>query len=138
MEAQKIVEHDAFVRKIEKDKIIVDILSKSACLSCQLRGICSVSDIEEKEVEVKINNTDKYEKGDKVTVYISQNQGLMAVFWGYFLPFLIMVATLIIGIKVSHNEGLAGLASIIILLPYYFILYLFREKISKKYNFKLK
>ncbi len=138
MNENQIVEHEAFVREIKDGIIIVDVLSKSACLSCQLKGVCSVSDIEEKSVEVAVDDTKKYEKGDKVNVYLTRNQGLAAVFLGYVLPFILVVLTLIIVLQLTNSQGVAGLSSIFILVPYYGLLYLFRKKISKKYKFKIK
>jgi sigma-E factor negative regulatory protein RseC len=138
MNENQIVEHEAFVREIKDGIIIVDVLSKSACLSCQLKGVCSVSDIEEKSVEVAVDDTKKYEKGDKVNVYLTRNQGLAAVFLGYVLPFILVVLTLIIVLQLTNSQGIAGLSSIFILVPYYGLLYLFRKKISKKYKFKIK
>ncbi len=138
MKQEATVEHDAFIREITDKSIIVDVLAKSACISCQLKGVCSVSDIEHKSVEIPKLNTKEYKKGQKVVVYLSRKQGLMAVFWGYFLPFLLVLSTLIISLQLTGNEGIAGLLSIGILAPYYLILYFFNKKISKKYDFKLK
>jgi len=138
MNSAEIVEHEAFVREIKSDKIIVDVLSKSACLSCQLKGLCSISDIENKDVEVVRDLNKTYEVGQKVNVYLSRTKSLFAVFLGYFLPFLIVFLTLLMSLQVTHKEGLSGLLSIFILIPYYAILYMFRNKISEKYNFRLK
>lgn len=138
MKSSEIVEHEAFVKEINADTIIVDVLSKSACVSCQLTGVCSISDIHEKSIEVERENGKNYEKGQKVNVYFSQTKSLKAVFLGYVLPFLLIFITLIISVQFTKNDGIAGLISLSTLIPYYIVLFLFKEKISKEYKFKLK
>jgi sigma-E factor negative regulatory protein RseC len=138
MKQEATVEHDAFISEITDELIIVDVLAKSACISCQMKGVCSVSDIEHKSVEIQRLGTKNYEKGQKVTVYLSRKQSMMAVFWGYFFPFLLVLFTLIIFIELTGKEGLAGIMSIAVLLPYYLILYVFNKKSAKKYDFKIK
>jgi len=131
------IEHDAFVREIKEKTIIVDVISKSACMSCQVKGVCSVSDIAEKEVEV-IKERDNLKIGDKVTVFLAQTLGLKAVFLGYVLPFLLILTTMITALQITDNELIAGISSITILAPYYLILFSFKDKISKNYQFRLK
>ncbi len=131
------IEHEAFVREIHSDYIIVDVLSKSACISCQMKGVCSVSDIEEKEVKV-LKEDKNVEKGEKVTVYLSQKLGLRAVLIGYGIPFLIVLTSLIVLTQLTDNELIAGGVSLFLLLPYYTVLYFLKDKISKDYQFRIK
>ncbi len=135
---ENTVEHEAFVRKIERRHIIVDVLAKSACLSCQLKGLCSVADIEEKEVKIPINNPLDYEIGNKVIVYMEQNQALNAVWLAYVVPLLLVVAVLVLLISLKIEEGIAALLALATLPLYYFIMYLLRKKIAKKFDFKVK
>ncbi|MBN2662532.1 MAG: SoxR reducing system RseC family protein [Bacteroidales bacterium] len=137
MEKFETIEHDAFVKEIRDDTIIVDVISKSACMSCQVKGVCSVSDIAEKQVEVIRENND-VQIGDKVIVFLAQTLGFKAVFLGYIAPFFIVIFILILMLQLTNNELIAGILSIGILLPYYLILFLMKDKISKKYLFRLK
>ena len=132
------VEHEAFVRKIEKNHVIVDVLAKSACMSCQLKGVCSVSDIEEKEVKVPVDNPQDYEVGNKVIVYMSQNQALNAVWMAYVVPLLLVLTILIVLTSLKVEEGIAALLALAILPLYYLIMFLLRKKIAKKFDFKIK
>lgn len=131
------IEHDAFVREVKEKTIIVDVLSKSACMSCQVKGVCSVSDIAEKQVEV-IKESNNVNIGDKVTVYLAQTLGLKAVLLGYIGPFSIVLIILIIMLEITKDELISGIASIAILIPYYLTLYLLKDKISKNYQFRIK
>jgi len=68
---------------------------------------------------------------------MKQSLGNFAVFLGYILPFLVLLATLIISISAGLSEGIAGLLSLGILVPYFFVLYQLRSKLSKKFSFQL-
>ncbi len=52
---------------------------------------------------------DKYNVGDSVTVSMKQSLGNRAVFLAYFLPFLLVLATLIAVLSLSDNELFAGI-----------------------------
>lgn len=138
METKNQIEHDGFIKKIEIDKIIVEIASTSACGSCQIKGYCAVSEVEMKDIEVFTYHKQDYKIGQKVTVVLAENLGLKAVFLGYFLPFIFMVAALFILMTITKNELWSGLGAIGILIPYYLILSLFKKKISKEFTFKIK
>jgi sigma-E factor negative regulatory protein RseC len=71
-------------------------------------------------------------------VVMERSTGYLALFLGYILPLIIVIITLIIMAAFNYRELIAGLISIASLLPYYFFLYLFREKINNKFIFSLK
>jgi sigma-E factor negative regulatory protein RseC len=73
-----------------------------------------------------------------VTIRMKQSSGHIAVFLGYVMPLILLVAVLIILISLSVPELTAGLGALAVLIPYYFILYIFRNKISRKFIFTLK
>ena len=138
MDSTEIIEHDAIIKEINETTYSADILAKAGCISCQLNSVCSVSDMEQKTIIVQKIDDREITIGQNVSVYISQSKGLKAVFLGYILPFLMVLSTLIIVRVITKNDGIAGLASIAILAPYYFILYLLKDKINKNYKFHLK
>jgi hypothetical protein len=53
------------------------------------------------------------------------------------LPLIIVCFTLILLLKLTNNEALAGLTSILMLVPYYLILWLLRRVIKKNFKFRL-
>ncbi len=134
----KIIEHDGIIKRIERDFMIVSILNKAACVSCQLKGACTLSEIEEKEIEVATNPGQNFVGGEKVKVYYQQELGFLALFLGYIFPFLIMFFILIIGQKLKYSELIYGLAAIFSLLPYYLLLFLFKNKIKNTFRFSVK
>lgn len=78
-----------------------------------------------------------YSPGQEVTVIFQESKGFTALFYGYVLPFIIVLLTLIISISTTNNELLSGLISLGILLPYYTTLYFFRHLLKKVFKFEV-
>lgn len=132
------IEHLGRVVAISDDKITVSIVSQSACVSCSSKSSCSVGDVEDKIVEV-LNTKDKNLKiNDLVTVVLNTNMGAIAVLFGYFFPFLVLLFTVIIMLSLGFSEGTAGLLAIAMLIPYYLILYFTRKSQNKAFDFRIK
>jgi positive regulator of sigma E activity len=137
-EKAETIEHPAVITKVADDIIEVMILSKSACSSCSAKGSCNMSEMEEKNVTVaRLPNVD-YAIGQQVILYMQQQLGTIAVFLGYILPFILVLLTLIIGISAGLSEGFSGLAALLILIPYYILIYAMRSRLGKKFQFFIK
>ena len=67
------------IRKVEDDRIIVNIIAQSVCASCYAKGMCSVADMEEKSIEVHRKPGHNYKPGEKVTVAMEKSLGTKAV-----------------------------------------------------------
>jgi len=116
----------------------VRIISKSACLSCTVKGACNISEIEEKLIDVSIPNNESYKNGDRVEVFFAESLGTKAVILGYILPFVFMFGVLIISLNYTSNELYSGLLSLGTLLPYYLVLYLLRKNHKKEFSFSVR
>ena len=66
-----------------------------------------------------------------------ESKGFTALFYGYVLPFLIVLITLVVVISITNNELYGGLLSLSVLIPYYIILYLFRHQLKKVFKFEV-
>ena len=137
MSARDNITHPGIVEEITGDSIFVKILAMSACSSCHAKGMCSVAEIEEKVVEVGIERKKDIKEGQEVTVSMRKSQGGKAVFLGYIMPFLLLIGVLLVVLNLSGNEGLAGLSAIIILIPYYWLLYIFRDRLKRTFSFRI-
>ncbi len=114
----------------------MNIVSQSACSTCHAQGACSVSDFQDKEIEVT-EYKGNYKVGDEVTILFKQSKGFTALIWGYVIPFFVVLGTLIIALEVTGDELKSGLLSLIILVPYYITLYFFRHLLKKVLKFEL-
>lgn len=132
----KTVEHFGRVQEITLNDIKVAIQPQSSCAGCQAQAVCGVDSDNEKFIVVHRANHN-YIVGEAVKVVMQQSLGFWALFIGYILPFLVVVLALIILIQFGTSEGLSGLIALSTLVPYYFLLYNFRQDISKKINFDI-
>lgn len=130
------IEHEGIVQKADSNSVTVSIISSAACSGCHAEGICSLSGKEEKTILVPGNYN--VHQGEKVTVTMKQSQGHVAVFLGYVMPLILLIATLIILISLSLSELTAGLGALAILVPYYIILYFSGKSIGRKFSFTIK
>lgn len=128
------ITHDGKVVKIEKGKFLVKITSRSACDACRARNICSAANMAEKHIEV-ISEQD-LQIGDEVKVIMQEKLGLTAIFYAFFLPFLVMIFVLFVSLALGSSEISAALFAIVSLIPYYSLLHLSRKNIEKKFIFK--
>jgi sigma-E factor negative regulatory protein RseC len=134
---EPVITHPGIIQSVGENKICIKILSQPACSKCHAKGMCSVAGMQEKIVEVPYLPDNKYKAGDEVIIYMEKTMGNKAVLYAYFLPFVILLTTLIVMLSIFHNEAVAGLTSLAILIPYYFILFLQRDKIKKKFTFRI-
>ncbi len=135
----ELIKHDAIIKEVGEDSIKVTIVSKAACASCQLKGVCSASEMQEKEIKVKkpLTGLEKYEIGEQVNVVMTESLGLKALFLGYILPFIVLMTVLIVSYSFTCNEPLSGLLALASLGPYYFFLYMLTKKFEREFSFEI-
>lgn len=131
-----IIQHDGIVQRTEDDSVLVRITSVSACSGCHSQGACGMVGREDKILRISGNYN--FKSGDPVTVMMQRSMGYMAVLLSYVFPFVLVIASLFIMDRMGFRELASGLLSLGVLLPYYFIIYLFRNRINKEFTFSLK
>ncbi len=136
MSNSKSIEHKGRIDSIDNNKINVSFIALSGCASCHAKGVCTVADMQEKSVEV-IDYTNQYQLGEEVNVTLRQALGFRALFLGYVLPFILVLTLLIVLSAATHNEAIAGIGALAVLLPYYSLLFILRDKIRKKFTFTI-
>jgi sigma-E factor negative regulatory protein RseC len=136
MASEGTIEHDGIVQRSDTKSVTVKISSASACSGCHAGNSCTLSQTEEKIIDVP--GYYNVSPGDTVTVLMKKTMGYSAVFLGYLFPLVLVVIMLIILTSLKLPEFVAGAASVSVLIPYYLILFLFRKQISKKFTFTIK
>lgn len=132
-----MIEHEGIIDHIQGDIAHVKINSVSACSSCHAKGVCSAADQEEKYLDVPLHGA-AYKRGDPVYVQVARHLGFRAVLMGYVYPFLILMAVLISLSSAGVAELRAGSIALLSIIPYYLLLYLLRNRISKSFTFSIK
>ncbi|MDD3512193.1 MAG: SoxR reducing system RseC family protein [Fermentimonas sp.] len=133
-----MIEHEGIIEKINGNQITVRIIQKSACSSCHAKGACIAADSKEKLVNISDNTGQFFEK-EKVIIEGKESMGYTAILWAFVVPLIILISILVLSLNyLQQSETKAALISIIALVPYYFILYLFRNKMANSFKFSIK
>jgi Positive regulator of sigma(E), RseC/MucC. len=130
----KTIEHSGIVNHIYEDHIEVMIIQNSACAACHAKKACTASDMAEKIIEVDYTAGD-LEVGDNVTVVGTSAMGWEAVGFAFVISFILMMLTLVISMMLLKDELISGILSLTVLIPYYLILFIFRNKMKKRFVF---
>lgn len=130
--------HQGTVVKCEDDRVLVQIESVSACAACKAKSMCNLTDVQEKIIEVPHATPSSYKPGDIVTIQMKRSMGTKALWLGYLLPFIIVLASLFLFSYLTGSELQAGLISLLLLIPYYLILYAMRDKLRNTFRFEIK
>ncbi len=137
MPATSTIQHKGFIESISEEGMRVKFTSHSACGDCHAKGLCSASEMKDKEVIVK-NTSDNYIVGEPVNILMTINQGTRAVLIGYVYPFLLFLFSLLILSALGLGEVNSGVFSLSLLIPYYLSIYIFRDKINQKFIFSVR
>lgn len=121
------LEHLGLVTDSSNSRVKISLVG-SGCSACH-KSLCMLGDSKAKEVDIPVQEN-SFRAGDEVIVRINPASGYQAVVLLYFIPFVLMVLALIIMLRAGYNEGISGLTSLVILGPYFGLLYTFRRKIS--------
>lgn len=131
------IKHAGVVDGVEGECVRVRILQSSACSACKVAAHCNASETKEKIIDVMNADASHYQKGDQVMVVADTAVGFRASLYGYLLPLILMVVTLVGVLAATHSEGLAALSALGILMPYYVLLFLMRNKLRNRLSFTL-
>lgn len=131
------VKHEGLVSRIDDKFLEVKIVASSACAACHIKSACGMGESQEKTIVVPRPDGKPFELGQRVTITMAVSQGNKAAFIAYFIPFVVLIATLLILLSLGVNEVIAALASIASLVICYLIIYAFRGKIEKKFFYEV-
>lgn len=132
------ITHSGVINKTDDKYYFVSIISQNACSGCYSKGICNVTELSDKVIMVSKKDPGRFKVGDEVEVVMKKSLAFQAVFLGYLLPFIILFAALLITYYFSKSEGWAGLAALGILIPYYLVLYLLKDRLKSTFVFSIR
>jgi sigma-E factor negative regulatory protein RseC len=131
------IEHTGIIVASENATFKVQIAQLSACSSCHAKGACSASDVAEKIIEVEDTANSNLKIGDLVKLSGKTSMGMFAVLLAFVVPFSLLLATLIVAGNYNMNEAVSGIISLLILVPYFLILSIFKSKLKNKLKFDI-
>ncbi len=135
--SEETVSHEGIVTKITDTEIQVKIIAQSACAACHVKSACTVSDQEEKYLTVPRPEGQEIHLFQKVKVVMAVGQGNRAAILAYLIPIILLLAVLFLCLGLGLGEGLSALISILALIPYYIVLYSQREKLKRRFEYRI-
>ena len=132
------ISHSGIIESVDGKCVKVRILQTSACAACKVASHCNASESKEKIIDVlNVNDVSSLSVGDTVMVSASRDVATRALLFGFGLPFVVLVTVLIVVLQLTGREGLAAVSGLGALIPYYLVLWLFRDIIQQKLSFEL-
>lgn len=131
------INKSGIIKNVKNDEITVEIMSCSACSSCAVKNYCNGAEAKQKEIIVKNKEADKFNVGEEVVIEIDEKQALKSIIIAYVIPLILMISTIIGVISYQQDEIIGGICGIIVLIPYYFGLFLARDKLKSGFEFKI-
>lgn len=127
------------MESVKEGRVRVRILQASACSACKVASRCHTAESKEKIIDVTVEGHEAFnwKKGQAVTVCTSGTMAGRALILGFGVPLLIMLIVLVATLAAGCSEGMAALLMIASLIPYYIVLWLFRNRIARTISFQI-
>lgn len=137
MSGKNEIRHDGRIVEMTPDFTTVEILVSSACSACHAKGLCGMSEAEEKVIMVPTDPYSERKVGDQVVVKTKMTMGLKAVWISYVVPLAILMILILSLSAVFESQVLCGLASVGGVAVYYFVIWLLRDRLQNEFSFYL-
>ncbi len=131
MNSNECIEQKGIIEHISANKIKIRIQPLSVCSSCQTKSLCNIKGNQSNLIELT-DKSGSFSVGDVVNILVKKSTGYNALFLGYMLPLIIVLFFIILFSGLGYNEVIAGAGSLLMLAPYYLILYSLRNNIRKR------
>ena len=137
---EDVVKHSGVVQKIERNFLQVKIVQTTSCSSCSIKNHCTSAESNEHLIDVYDKDASEYRVGDEVWIMGSTSMSRLAVWYGYLLPLIILMA-LVVGLSKwwgNDSELSVALCSLACVAFYYLLLFFFgRDKMKKTFRFTI-
>lgn len=129
--------HPGVVERVEKNRVYVRFTQYSACAGCHAKSACTAVDQKDKTLEIE-DFTGEYKPGEAVVIIGQNSLGMEAMALAFVVPVILVVAAVVVGISLGGEETVSGACGLLILVPYYILLYVLRNKLKRHFVFRLK
>ena len=131
------IHHTGIVTRISQEAVFVRITQRSACSGCHAQVMCSASEQKDKLIEIP-DRSGLYAVDETVEIYGETRLGLEAVALAFVVPLILVVVAVALGLSLGWDESMSGLIGLLLLIPYYGLLYLLRDRLKKKFVFTIR
>ena len=132
------ISHKARVVEMTPEFTTVEMLVSSACAECHAKGLCGMSEVQEKVISLPTDPYATYNVGDEVELCTKMSMGMKAVWISYVIPLLILMILILSLSAVLDSEAVVGVASVGGVALYYLLIWLIRDKLNNEFVFYIK
>ena len=129
------IAHTGKVIDVTPDFTTVEIIASSACSSCHAKGLCGMSEEQEKIIMLPTDPYATHQVGDEVEICTKMTMGLKAVWISYVIPLAVLMILILSLSGIFENEAFRGLVAIAGVGLYYLVIWLFRDRLSDEFVF---
>jgi len=131
------IQHKGTVISVTEQQVLVEIINRTACAGCRAKTLCSLSEQKEKQIAIASLPGQSWSIGEEVIVSLKTSLGFRAVLLMYLLPLLVLLTVLFTLSSLGVSELITGLAALVAPAFCYLVVWLFRDRIGRKYVFVL-
>ena len=132
------IKHKARVIEMTPEFTTVEVLVSSACAECHAKGLCGMSEVQEKVISLPTDPYAAYNVGDQVELCTKMSMGMKAVWLSYVIPLAVLMILILSLSVVFESEALVGLVSVGGVALYYFVIWLLRDRLNNEFVFYIK
>lgn len=130
--------HSGTVTAVRPGFVTVEIESTSACAACAAHSKCGFAESKGKILDIPLSSLpasrSSFTVGETVTVHIDESRGLLATWWAYILPALLLLSVAVTLSLFRLPEPLVILSTLATLVFYILLLLLLRKKLDSKFT----
>ena len=132
-----IITHEGIVLEVPGDGTAdVEIITLESCAACHAKSVCSANKSDTRVITVR--SIPHLSQGDHVTVIMQQSLGFRALAMGYVIPLVVLTGAFTLATIAGAGELVSALLSFTAIGIYYLGMWLLRNAIGKKFEFKIK
>ena len=130
--------HDGKIVEITPDFTTVEIIASSACSECHAKGLCGMSEEQEKVIMVPTDPYALHKVGDEVEVMTKMSMGMKAVWISYVIPLAVLMILILTLSTFIDSQVVCGLSAVGGVALYYFVIWLLRARLETEFTFYIK
>ena len=133
------IEHPAIVKKVDVSNGIVTLRidDQDECGDCPAANLCGTKGETSNLISIKTSDVSLYKVDDIVTVRGTEQMHKKAIMYATVFPCIILVAAMVGIYLLTGDQLAAALSGIGLMIVFYFVLWLCRNKIAHEFQFKI-
>lgn len=138
MSKKNEIKHRGRIIEMTPEFTTVEMLVSSACSECHAKGLCGMSETQEKVISLPTDPYATYNVGDEVELCTRMSMGMKAAWISYVIPLLILMILILSLSSIFESEVVTGLASLGGVAIYYLVIWLLRDRLNNEFVFYIK